>query len=69
MSYTPPPEDPHRPSSSTSPPDRQESPAETAERKPVRPPPMLTLLVFLVGFGLIIAFVLFRYILPGHADY
>lgn len=71
MSHIPPPEDPHPPSSSpTSSPERQvRSTAPDAERKPVRPPPMLTLLAFLVGFGLIIAFVVSRYILPGHTDY
>lgn len=69
MSDTPPRRDPRPPSPSTSPPDRRESPAETTEREPVRPPPMLTLLAFLVGLGLIIAFVVIRYVLPGYADY
>lgn len=67
MSHIPPPEDPRTP---FSPPERQIRPAGLdTERKPVRPPPMLTLLAFLVGFGLIIAFVVSRYILPGHTDY
>lgn len=67
MSHIHPPEDPHQPSS---PPERQVRSTDLdTERKPVRPPPVLALLAFLVGFGLIIAFVVSRYILPGHTDY
>lgn len=69
MSDIPPPEDP-RPTPSTSPPERNARPTEPeTERKPIRPPPVFTLLAFLIGFGLILAFVISRYILPGHADY
>lgn len=39
------------------------------DRKPVRPPPGRTLLVFLIGFGVITAFVVIRYVLPGHTSY
>lgn len=71
MSDIPPPEDTRPPSpSSASTAERQaRSDEPDTGRKPVRPPPMLTLLAFLVGFGLILAFVVSRYILPGHTDY
>lgn len=72
MSHIPPPEDTRPPSPSTgSPGERQarSDETDTAGRQPVRPPPMLTLLAFLIGLGLILAFVITRFILPGHADY
>lgn len=71
MSHIPPPEDTRPPSPSPASPAEREARSDETDtgRQPVRPPPMLTLLAFLIGLGLILAFVITRFILPGHADY